>query len=425
MLFVVGLNHKTAPVEVRERLAIPGEQVIEALDELARHVPQAEAVVLSTCNRVEVYLSADDPSAAESAARFFAHFRAAEPRGLDEFVYVHTEAAAIRHLFRVSAGLDSMVVGETQINSQLKEAYTIAAEHGSTGKVLNVLFQRAFAVAKEIYRKSEVSQRKVSVSSVAVDMAGHVFETFDDKTLMVVGAGEMAELALVHILEKGCPRIVVANRTPERAADMAKHYRGEAIALDQVPGRLVHADMVICCTASPDYVIRRPMVEQAAQARRNEPMLIIDIAVPRDVEPEVGDVDNVYLYNIDDLEHIVARNMAQREKELRRCAGIVDKEVAEFVQWLQSDEASPTIRELVEAVRTIKQQELDRLRPKLNSASESDWEQIVHMADRLANKIMHPPTTALREQAKQGQRWYIQVARKLFGLPGPGDSDPD
>ena len=425
MLFVVGLNHKTAPVEIRERLAIAPEQTPDALDALAQHAPGAEAVLLSTCNRVEVYLSADDPCAAEGATRFLAAYQAAEPDALDEFLYVHTEAAAIRHLFRVAAGLDSMVIGETQINSQLKEAYTLAAGHGSTGKVLNTLVQRAFAVAKEVYRKSEISQRKVSVSSVAVDLAGHVFETFDHKMVMVVGAGEMAELVLVHMLEKGCPRVIVANRTLERAADMAQHYRGEAVALEQVPQRLLDVDMVVCCTASQGYVVSRAMAEQAAQARRNRPIFIIDIAVPRDVDPLVGELDNVYLYNIDDLEQIVASNLAHREKELRRCTTLVDKEVAEFVEWLQSDEAAPTIRDLVEAVQAIKQQELDRLRPKLNRVSEPDWEHIVQMADRLANKIMHPPATALREQAGQGQKWYIQVARRLFGLPSHGDPDPD
>lgn len=417
MLFVVGINHKTAPVDVRERLAIAADQLPEALDGLMHCLPDAEAVVLSTCNRVEAYLSTDDESAAERAVEFLSRFRAAAPAALDEYVYAHTEDGAIRHLFCVAAGLDSMVVGETQINSQIKEAYLAAAEHGTTGKVLNTLFQRAFAVAKEIYHKSEIGERKVSVSSVAVDLARRVFESFEGKTVMIVGAGETGELVLVHILEWGCPRVIVANRTPARGADLANHYRGQAIGLDAIPGKLPNTDIMVCCTASDEPVIHRAMVEQAARARHSRPMFIIDIAVPRDVEPAVGDLDNVYLYNIDDLEQIVARNLDCRQEELSRCMAIVDQEVDEFVEWLHADEAAPTIRDLVEAVQTTKDQELDRLRPKLDNVSQADWEQIVHMADRLANKVTHHPATTLRDQAKRGEKWYIEAARRLFGLP--------
>ena len=417
MLFVVGINHKTAPVEVRERLAIGADQLPEALDGLAHSLPDAEAVVLSTCNRVEAYLSTDEEAAPDRVVEFFSRFHADESAALDEYVYIHTEDAAIRHLFCVAGGLDSMVVGETQINSQIKEAYLAAAEHGTTGKVLNTLFQRAFAVAKEIYHKSEIGERKVSISSVAVDLARRVFETFEGKTVMIVGAGETGELVLVHILEWGCPRVIVANRTPERGADLARHYRGQAIGLDAIPEKLTNTDIMVCCTASEEPVIHRATVEQAVHARHSRPMFVIDIAVPRDVEPAVGDLENVYLYNIDDLEQIVARNLDRRQEEVSRCAAIVDKELEEFVEWLHGDEAAPTIRELVEAVQRTKDHELGRLRPKLGNVSQADWEQIVQMADRLANKITHHPATTLRDQAKRGRKWYIEAARRLFGLP--------
>ena len=396
---------------------MPPEELPDVLDGLSRCLPDAEAVVVSTCNRVEVYLATGEPAAAQTALEFFAQYHADSPAALDKYMYVHTEAAGIRHLFSVVSGLDSMVVGETQINSQVKEAYLIAAEHGATGKVLNTLMQRAFAVAKQVYRSSEISHRKVSVSSVAADLAGRVFESLAGKTVLVVGAGETGELVLIHLLEQGRPRVVVANRTPERAAAMAERFQGEAIGLDALPQRLPEADIVICCTGSPEPILHAPDVETATRSRRDAPTFIIDIAVPRDVDPGVGEIDNVYLYNIDDLEHIVERNMEQRREELIHCAAIVDREVAEFVEWLQADEATPTIRELVRAVQETKRLELDRLRAKLGDLSESDWQQIEIMADRLANKMTHHPATTLRKGAMRGQKWFVHAARRLFGLP--------
>ncbi len=424
VLFTIGLNHRTAPVEVRERLAIPPDRLPEALDVLSQRLPDAQMVVVSTCNRVEIYLSCDDEDAAERAIRFMEDAGGAEPGSLREFTYVHRDDAAIRHLFAVASGMDSMVVGETQINSQIKQAYMVAAEHGATGKVLNTLFQRAFAVAKEVYRKTGITDRKVSVSSVAADLAARIFETFDGKTVMIVGAGETGELALRHILESGKPQVVVANRTIERARALAEQFQGKAISLDDLPRRLAGTDVVICCTASPQPVLTRDTVAQATRGGRGAPMFIVDIAVPRDVEPAVGELDNVYLYNIDDIEQIVRENMEQRRQELERCAKIVDHEVAEFVEWMRMDRAAPTIQALMGAMNQMKAGELERLRRKLGRVSDADWRHIEQMAGRLVSKVAHHPTVTLREEAKKGEHWYTQAVHKLFGLAGGEEEGP-
>jgi len=417
-LSVIGLNHKTAPVALRERLAFSADEIPSALERLCARRSGTEVVLLSTCNRVEIYTYNEEHRwSLPDAAGGLAEVRELDRDGLLPHLYEHHGVEAAMHLFRVVCSLDSMVLGETEIKGQVTQAYRLAAESGATGKTLNRLFETALGVAKTVRSSTAISERKISVSTVAVEFAERIFQNFSDKTALIVGAGQTGESALRHLVERGVSRIIVANRSTEKAKALADGYAGKAIGLDLLPDYLSRADIVIASTSAPGHILEPDLVRTAVRARKNLPMFIIDIAVPRDVNPEVNDIDNVYLYDIDDLERIVDRNRAERERELRRCEEIISERAVKFVKVVDGMSVDPTIAKLSEAMHDIMDAELGKLLPKLEHLNDKEKEQICSMADRIIHKILHGPVDALTQEARNGHATgYVHALKRLFGL---------
>ncbi len=417
-ILVVGLNHKTAPVQVREKLAFPANKLPEALARIRQEQPSLEAVVLSTCNRVEIYAaSAEGPPDETVVARFMAEFHALNLDEIQPHLYILRNRDAVKHLFTVASSLDSMVLGESEIKAQVTEAYMIAAQQEATGKRLNALFQACFSVAKEVHTHTAISFGKVSVSSVAVDFAQRIFQDFSDKAVFVVGAGEMSEQTLKNLVDRGVRTVIVANRTYERAQALAEDYGGEAIGFDKLDEYLPRTDIVISSTAAPHYVIRPEQVAEAMRRRKGMPMFFVDIAVPRNIDPRVNDLENVYLYNIDDLQQIVARNLEEREKEMEKCLAIIEEGVNKFVQSAAGAKVAPTISKLSDVLHEIKDQEVSRLLAKMPHLSEKDKNDIDYMADRIVHKMLHGPLEELKAAAQDGVvHHYVHAIMRLFRL---------
>lgn len=417
-LHTIGLNHKSAPVEVREKLAFNASAIPIALSSLIQSFPSSEAVILSTCNRVEIYSASPDNSLdKEALIDFFSAFHGLPRERFSNHIYHYQNINAVRHLFFVTSSLDSMVVGESQILAQVKEAYMMAASSEATGNILNQLFQRALNVAKNIHTCTEISKGKVSISSVAVEFAIKIFRDFSDKTVFIIGAGEMCELVLKHLVERGAKAVMVTNRNYEKAKVLADEYEGEAIKYDLLRDHLFKADIIISSTAAPHYVIHPEQISDAIKARRGNPMLLIDIAVPRDINPEISKIDNVYLYDIDDLQTVVNKNMDQREKEFEKCQSIINKEVEAFMAWLEELKIGPAINQLRNHFHKIGEKELERLRPKLRNIAHDEWEHIVYSMQRTINKILHKPAKVGKEKAKNGGGYqYVETIKNLFGI---------
>jgi glutamyl-tRNA reductase len=417
-ILVLGLNHKTAPVEVREKLAFSPAKVGEALARLRQQMPTLEAVVLSTCNRVELYTASEGaPPSQEALAQFLAEFHGLQPEALLPHLYALGDRDAVKHLFMVASSLDSMVLGESEIKAQVTEAYMLAAQHEATGKLLNALFQASLGIAKEVHTHTAISAGKVSVSSVAVDFAERIFQNFSDKGVLVIGAGEMSEQTLKHLVDRGVHSVIVANRTYDRAVALAEDYGGEAIRFELLADALPRADIVISSSGAPHYVIHPDQVRDAMRRRKSSPMFFIDISVPRNVDPRVNDLENVYLFNIDDLQQAVNRNLEEREKELEKCLALVEDGVARFVQSQAGAKVAPTITKLSDALHQIKDQEMARLLPKIENLSEKDKNEIDHMADRIVHKILHGPLEELKAAAQDGRgHTYIQAIKRLFRI---------
>lgn len=417
-ILVVGLNHKSAPVEIREKLAFNANNIPSALTLFLQKYQTAEAVILSTCNRVEMYVSCLEGSiTVEGIFSYLAEFHEIELSGFSPYMYHYKDERAVNHLFFVTASLDSMVLGENQILLQVKEAYTTAAVEEATGKVLNQLFQQALNVAKIIHTRTTIGKGKVSISSVAVEFAEKIFQDFTGKTVLVVGAGEMCELLLKHLYEEGARTFVVANRTFERAQELANAFHGQAVKYDLLGEYLAKADIIISSTSAPHYVIHANQVKEAIKHRRGNPMFLIDIAVPRDIEPEVGKIDNVYLYNIDDLQSVVNQNIDERTREVEKCRGIIDEEVEHFMARLEEMKIEPAITQLRNHFHLIGKEELDRLKFKLKNPDNGDWEQIVYTMERTINKLLHHPAKIAKQEAKNGGGYrYVETIKNLFGI---------
>ena len=419
-ILVVGLNHKSAPVEVREKLAFNPNSINTALSLFSQKYQdqKAEIVILSTCNRVEIYVSSQDGAIkVEDVLSFLADFHKIELNAFSPYMYYYNDARAVNHLFFVTASLDSMVLGESQILSQVKEAYTMAAMEEATGKILNQLFQQTINVAKIVHTRTSIGKRKVSISSVAVEFAEKIFQDFTGKIVLVVGAGEMCELLLKHLYEEGARTFIVANRTFERAQELAIEYHGQAIKYELLGEHLEKADIVISSTSAPHYVIHADQVKEAIKHRRGNPMFLIDIAVPRNIEPEIANIDNVYLYNIDDLQSVVSQNMDERNKEVEKCRVLIDEEVERFMARLEEMKIEPAITHLRNHFHTIGKEELDRLKPKLKNVDNGDWEQVIYTMERTINKLLHHPAKVAKQEAKNGGGYrYVETIKKLFGI---------
>jgi glutamyl-tRNA reductase len=417
-LIIVGLSHKTAPIDMREKLAFPEKHLPEALTKLLRLPGIKEGLILSTCNRVEVYAQADDCSTLEQAIhQFFASYH---KLSLDQFashLYTYTDQAAVQHIFRVAASLDSMVVGEPQILGQLKDAYQLAQSAGTTGILLNNLLPKAFGVAKKVRTETGIAQNAVSVSFAAVELAKKIFDNLQDKIVMIIGAGEMSELVAQHLISNGVKHIFVSNRTHGRAVKLAEKFSGQAIEYERILDKLYEADIIISSTGAPHSVIKHEHVLDAIQTRKQRPMFLIDIAVPRDVDPRVNQIDNVYLYDIDDLQSVVEANIRERQREAKVAEDIINKEVNQFCNWLKRLDVAPTIVALRKALEDVRRKEVDKALGKLRNISEADRQIIEGMTQAIINKILHQPISSLKHHSASNDiQTYINATRKLFNL---------
>jgi glutamyl-tRNA reductase len=420
LVVVTGVSHKTAPLELRERLALDEAGALRIAQELVDGGAACEVVALSTCNRTELYLYGQDSLAARQAAveRLARHAGAAVGE-LEPSLYSYSGDAAISHLFRVTSSLDSMVVGEAQIVAQMKAAYQQACEGGCTSVVFNRLFRHALEVGKRVRTETAIGERPVSVSSAAVELALQVFGKFKDHTVLIVGAGETSELTATHLKAHGIEKVLVTNRTFAAAEELARRVGGRAVPFEDLEEHLAAADIVISSTSAPHYVITREVVERSLKHRRHRPIFFIDIAVPRDLDPEINRVRNAYLYDIDDLQHVVEQNRGEREKEAHHAERIVDEELHSVNDWLRSLEVVPTIASLRATVEQIRRDELERLSGKLGDLSDEQRAQVDMLTASIVNKILHLPTVKMKEVAGSQECYlYVDAVRTLFDLSG-------
>jgi glutamyl-tRNA reductase len=412
---LIGVNHKTAPVEVRERLAIPESRLPEACKRLSEHPSVAEGMIVSTCNRVEFI--ANMKNGTGDLREFLREYFDTDLAGVESHLYEFQEQEAVRHIFRVAASLDSMVVGEPQILGQVKEAYATARAVGAVRAQLDQLLTRAFAVAKRVRTETAVGSSSVSIASVAVELAEKIFGSLKGKSVYLVGAGKMSELAARHLLAHGASSLFVANRTYDRAIRLAQKFDGQAIEFNRLYETCERADIVITSTGSPHFIFRPEHGAKLMSLRRNKPMFFIDIAVPRDVDPEMNKIDGIFVYDIDDLQQAVSSHVADRKKEAEKAEAIVTSEVAKFQARQQTLDVVPTIVSLQDHLETIRQAEIDRVRGRLGSMT-SDQELAVEALTRgIVNKIMHTPISTLKTAARDPESTtVIDLVRRLFNL---------
>jgi glutamyl-tRNA reductase len=417
-LFVAGLSHRNAPVGVREQLAVDEDKLRELLRDIVATGVVREALILSTCNRVEVYAVADVPGEARTATfRQLCRHRGVEPTSVEMALYTHAEGEAIRHAFRVASSLDSMMIGEPQILGQVKDAFALAQSCETIGPALHTLFTQAFAVAKRVRTETEIARHAVSVSFAAVELAKKIFEGLDRKAVLLVGAGKMSELAARHLIEQGAFPLYVANRTWARAQELARVLSGTAVPFDELPTALAAVDIVVASTGAPEPVIRRDTVNRVIPSRRGRPLFFIDIAVPRDVEETVDTLDGVYRYDIDDLKQVVDANIRERAREAHRAEALVEREVAKFVARLGDVEVIPTIVSLRGRLEAIRADEVKRTLARLPGATPETREALEAMSTAIVNKILHAPITKLRESSREGSpRSWLDLVHELFGL---------
>jgi len=417
-LILVGVNHKTTPVEIREKLAFTKGKIEESIDRLLNYPDIIEHTILSTCNRVEIYARANcHDSAIKSVKQFICDFHELSPVELEDHFYSYKNEEAVEHLFRVSSSLDSMILGEAQILGQVKDAYSLARDLRSTGLVLNQLFEKAFNIAKKVREETGIAERSVSISSAAVELAQKIFDDLENHTVMLVGTGEMAELAAKHLISYGVKTVYVTSRTYERAANLARTLNGSALDFEAFKNELHRADIVITSTSASSFIIKKEMVEKAIQERKNKPIFFIDIAVPRDIEPDINDLENVYLYDIDDLHVVVSANMKEREKEAENAMNLISHEVTKFNNWIGSLDAVPTIIEIRKKAENIRKQEIERTLKKLPHVSEDDKQLLRQMSSSMINKILHKPTIKLKQKTQsEDGHVYLKAIRHLFHL---------
>jgi len=417
-LFVSGLSHRTAPVELREQLVVDEEKLRELLRDVQGTGVVDELVIVSTCNRVEVYGVAGVPGEARSDVfRRLCRHRGIDLASLDEALYTHLEGEAVHHAFRVAASLDSMMVGEPQILGQVKDAFALAQSCETVGPTLHTLFTQAFAVAKKVRTETEIGRHAVSVSFAAVELARKIFAELGGKAVLLVGAGKMGELAARHLVEQGAFPIYVANRTWSRAQDMARALSGTAVPFDDLPLAMAAVDIVISSTGAPEPVITRDMVQRLMHGRRGRSLFFIDIAVPRDVEATVDTLDDVYCYDIDDLRQVVDANIRERAREAQRAGSLVEREVAKFRTRLSDVEVIPTIVSLRERLEGIRAGEVRKALSRLPEASPETRAAMEALSTAIVNKILHAPITKLRESSRDGAgRSWTELVQELFGL---------
>jgi len=403
---------------MREKLAFPERSLGEALKKLLEHQHIREGVILSTCNRVEIYTVVDGFEEGKAALKdFLEDYHQMKFLEIEDKLYLYTGPEVVSHLFRVASSLDSLVVGEAQILGQVKAAYSRAHENSGTGKILNSLFQKSFRVAKEVRTNTDIAKSPTSVSSVAVELAGKIFGNLSGKKVLLLGAGEMSEITARCLSSSGVTSVLVSNRTFSRAEELAGKFQGRAVKFDKFIDEMVHADIIISSTNAPHYVIKKEDILNIMPLRRHRPIFFIDIAVPRDIEPEVNRIDNVYLYNMDDLKAVSEENLKLRQKEMERCLPIIERETAQFMNWLSSLESAPTIVALKRRAEEVCRKEVERSLLRLGKSSAAEREEISSLARRLVQELLHRPITCLKKQAgKRNGYLYAATVRDLFDL---------
>ena len=417
MIHVVGVSHRTAPLAIREALAFPADGLPDNLRELREQAGFSEVVILSTCNRVEIYGASAGDATPEVLVQYLARHRGGDAEELRPYLYALDDEAAVRHAFKVAASLDSMVIGEPQILGQVKQAYQLAEDSGSLGSHLGALRNRSLAAAKRARSETGIGQNAVSVSYVAVELARKIFGNLEGRRVLVVGAGKMSDLAARHLVTSGARATVLGGRRFERAEELAAALGGEAAPFENLREQLALADIVISSTGAPGTVINREDVVAAREARKGRPLFLIDIAVPRDVDAAVRDVGGVFLYDLDDLKSVAEANLRERRKQAGLAEAIVEAEVREFLGWLRSREAVPLLTELREYADSIRKAELERARRRLGELSPEQEHALDVMTAAIVNKILHAPTVHLKESARNGQGpEHFRLVRKLLGF---------
>jgi len=420
-LVLVGLSHKTAPVEIREKLTFPADRQPDALSRLTSGPEINEAVIVSTCNRTEIYAVATSADGGTDAViDFLCDYHALDRHELVRSLYIVTGDAVVRHLFRVIASLDSMVVGEAQILGQVKEAYDHAFNAGVTDRAFNKLFRQSFEVGKRVRTETAIGESAVSISYAAVELAKKVFDCLNGRTILILGAGKMSELTAKHLVSNGVTRVLVANRTFARAEELAARFSGTPVPYETLYEHIGDADIVISSTAATEYVITKADLARVAKSR-NRPLFLIDIAVPRDIDPGVNDLGGVFLYDIDDLSGVVSSNLEERMAEARKAEGIIDEEIAAFFGWLESMEVVPTVAAIRAKAEAIRQMELEKAFRRLD-LSEKDAKTVDALTCAIVNKMLHGPTARLKKAASGKDGYvYMDVARELYGLDDSDD----
>ncbi|MCU7803020.1 MAG: glutamyl-tRNA reductase [Candidatus Thiodiazotropha sp. (ex Lucinoma annulata)] len=413
-ILAIGLNHKTAPVDIREKVTFGPDIIAGALRSLQENPAVEETVILSTCNRTELYctISQEDH---EPLADWISRFHGLAGDRVNPYLYSHFGMDAVKHLLRVSCGLDSLVLGEPQILGQVKVAYQTATDAGTTGKLLFKLFQHAFSAAKQIRTDTAIGNSPVSVAFAAVSLAKQIFSNLSEQTALLIGAGETIELAARHLNQHGVGRIIVANRTVEKAHALAAQFDGYAIALTELSSHLSEADIVISSTASPLPVLGKGTVESALKERKHRPIFMVDIAVPRDIEPEVSDLSDIYLYTVDDLDEVIQENMRSREEAAEQAEEIIDHYVGEYMGWLRSLDAVELIQDYRSYAEQLRDEVLQKALQQLAKGKPAD-EVIQFMARTLTNKLLHTPSAQMRQAGFNGQMELLEAANTLFQL---------
>ncbi len=410
-LFTLGLNHQTAPLAMRERVAFAAERLQAALAELVHRKPVREAAILSTCNRTEIYCAAGEPG---EALDWFADYHALAAADLKPYVYTLPQADAVRHAFRVAAGLDSMVLGEPQILGQMKDAVRSAEAAGTLGTLLSKLFQRSFAVAKEVRSNTAIGANVVSMAAAAVRLAERIFPDIAEQKVLFIGAGEMIELSATHFAGRHPRSITVANRTLERAEHLAQRFSGRAMLLREMPEHLHEFDIIVSCTASSLPILGKGTMERAVRQRRHRPVFMVDLAVPRDIEPEVGEMDDIFLYTLDDLADLVREGLDSRQSAVAQAEAIIESQVGNFLHWMKSRDAVPLIRQLRETAEEARRHEVERAL-RLLARGDDPKAVLEALSHGLTNKLLHAPTHALN-QGEEGDADFRELIARLYHL---------
>ncbi|QLQ24056.1 MAG: glutamyl-tRNA reductase [Dechloromonas sp.] len=412
MIFTLGINHHSAPLAIRERVAFHAEKLHQALADLTHNGRVREAAILSTCNRTEIYCAAEAP---EAVVDWLTRYHRVERGEIAPYLYLHDQPDAVRHVFRVASGLDSMVIGEPQILGQMKEAVRVAEESGTLGTQLHKLFQRSFSVAKEVRSTTAIGANIVSMAAAAVHLAERIFESLATQRILFIGAGEMIELCAAHFCARQPKLVTIANRTVERGRALAERFNGTAIRLDELGEHIAQHDIVVSCTASPLPIIGLGMAERAVKARRHRPMFMVDLAVPRDIEQEVGELDDVFLYTVDDLANVVESGLESRQAAVVEAETIVSNRVHDFLGWLEARDTVPVIRSLRDSAERMRRHEIEHAL-KLLARGEAPEKVVEQLSQRLVNKFLHAPTQTLN-LAEGADRVDLQsLTERLFHL---------